>query len=43
VEYPPSLIFDVQRKQMRAPQPSPAAPRKKMDFEDRLLQMEQMF
>jgi uncharacterized protein (TIGR02231 family) len=39
VEYPPSLVLDVQRKQMRAPQPSPAAPRK-MDFEDRLIQME---
>jgi uncharacterized protein (TIGR02231 family) len=39
VEYPPSLVLDVQRKQMRAPAPSPAAPRK-MDFEDRLIQME---
>jgi len=39
VEYPPSLVLDVQRKQMRAPHPSPAAPRK-MDFEDRIIQME---
>ncbi len=41
VEYPPSLIFDVQRKQMRSPAPRPSAPRK-IDFEERLIQMEQM-
>lgn len=47
VEYPPSLIFDVRRKQqMEAPSPSPAAapPRpRKMDFEERLIQIEQQF
>ena len=49
VEYPQSLIFDVHRKQMRPPAHSPAspspahAPRRKMDFEERLIQMEQMF
>lgn len=45
VEYPPSLIFDVQRKQMRSPSPSPGspAPRQKVDFEERLMQIEQMF
>ncbi len=49
VDYPSSLILDVRRKQMReapaspSPSPSPAAPApapKKMDFEDRILQME---
>lgn len=40
VEYPPSLVFDVQRKQMQSPpSPSPARPRK-MDFEERLIQIE---
>ena len=41
VEYPPSLVLDVRRKQMREPKPSPAAPAKKMDFEDRIIQIEQ--
>ncbi|MRG93064.1 mucoidy inhibitor MuiA family protein [Polyangium spumosum] len=42
VEYPPSLVFDVRRKQqMRPPSPSPAAPRQKMDFEERLIDIEQ--
>ncbi|MEO7328462.1 MAG: DUF4139 domain-containing protein [Minicystis sp.] len=41
VDYPPSLVLDVRRKQMqRSPSPSPAAPRK-MDFEERLIQIEQ--
>jgi hypothetical protein len=42
VEYPQSLIFDVHLKQ-RTPSPSPVAPRPKMDFEDRLMQMEKLF
>lgn len=42
VEYPPSLVIDVRRKQMRPPSPSPAAPRK-IDFEDRLIEIEQSF
>jgi uncharacterized protein (TIGR02231 family) len=43
VEYPPSLIFDVRRKQMHAPAPSPAHPARKMDFEERLINIEQQF
>lgn len=49
VEYPPTLIFDVRRKQMHAPAPSPASPMsprpapRKMDFEERLIQMESQF
>lgn len=43
VEYPPSLILDVQRRRMHAPpSPSPAAPMKKPDLEDKIMQMEQM-
>lgn len=43
VEYPPSLVFDVRRKQMNMPpSPSPAKARK-MDFEERIIQMEQGF
>lgn len=45
VEYPPSLVFDVRRKHMRSPSspsPSPAAA-PAQDFEERILQMEQMF
>ncbi len=50
VDYPPSLVLDVRRKQMRAPSPSPAdadapaparAPAPKLDFEERILEMEQ--
>jgi hypothetical protein len=43
VEYPPSLVLDVRRKQMQAPpSPSPArAP--KMDFEEQLIQIEKQF
>jgi uncharacterized protein (TIGR02231 family) len=49
VEYPPSLVLDVRRKQMQmpsspSPSPSPSAsppkPRK-MDFEEQLIQIEQ--
>jgi uncharacterized protein (TIGR02231 family) len=41
VEYPPSLVLDVRRKQMSRPaSPSPAAPRK-MDFEEKLMHIEQ--
>lgn len=43
VDYPPTLVFDVRRKQMHAPRPSPAAPARKMDFEDRIIQMESNF
>ncbi len=43
VEYPPSLVFDVRRKQMQMPpSPSPAKPRK-MDFEERLMHIEEQF
>ena len=47
VEYPPSLVLDVRRKQMEmpaSPSPSPSAspPKsRKMDFEERLIQIEQ--
>ena len=45
VEYPPSLVFDVRRKQMQAPpSPSPSSPSppraRKMDFEEKLIQIE---
>lgn len=47
VEYPPSLVFDVRRKQMAAPpSPSPSSPSasppraRKMDFEEKLIQIE---
>jgi len=52
VDYPSSLILDVRRKEMReaprsfSPSPSPAAPHapmKKMDMEDRILQIEKQF
>jgi uncharacterized protein (TIGR02231 family) len=49
VEYPPTLIFDVRRKQMHHPAPSPASPMsprpapRKMDFEERIIQMESNF
>ncbi|MDI1435752.1 mucoidy inhibitor MuiA family protein [Polyangium sorediatum] len=44
VEYPPSLVFDVRRKQMQSPpSPSPAAPKRKIDFEERLIDIEQQF
>jgi uncharacterized protein (TIGR02231 family) len=43
VEYPPSLVLDVRRKQMQMPpSPSPARPRK-MDFEEQLIQIEKQF
>lgn len=43
VEYPPSLVLDVRRKQMQMPpSPSPAKPRE-VDFEEKLMQIEQMF
>jgi len=43
VDYPPSLVFDVQRKQRSMPPPSPSAPRpaRKYDFEDQIPQLEQ--
>ena len=43
VDYPPSLVLDVRRKKMQTPaSPSPAtAP--KMDFEERLIQIEKQF
>ncbi len=42
VDYPPSLVFDVQRKQRSMPPPSPSAPRPppKYDFEDHIPQLE---
>jgi uncharacterized protein (TIGR02231 family) len=43
VDYPPTLVFDVRRKNMHAPRPSPASPARKMDFEDRIIQMESNF
>jgi uncharacterized protein (TIGR02231 family) len=43
VDYPPTLIFDVRRKKMHMPAPSPARPAPKMDFEDRIIQMESNF
>ncbi|MBK9260948.1 MAG: DUF4139 domain-containing protein [Polyangiaceae bacterium] len=48
VEYPPTLVLDVRRKQMRAPAPSPASPAsrpapRKMDFEERLIDIESQF
>ena len=44
VEYPPSLVLDVKRKQAQEPaSPSPAAPRRKIDFEDRLIDLEAAF
>ena len=46
VEYPPSLVLDVKRKQMQKraapPSPSPAAPAR-MDFEEKLIQIESAF
>lgn len=43
VDYPPTLIFDVRRKQMHAPAPSPARPARKMDFDEQLINIESMF
>lgn len=43
VEYPPTLIFDVRRKQMHAPAPSPARPARKIDFDEKLINIESMF
>jgi uncharacterized protein (TIGR02231 family) len=44
VEYPPSLVFDVRRKQMQMPHsPSPAAAPRKMDFEERIIEIEKQF
>lgn len=43
VDYPPTLIFDVRRKKMHMPAPSPARPAPKIDFEDRIIQMESNF
>jgi hypothetical protein len=45
VDYPPSLMFDVRRKKMEAPaSPSPAAaPRRKIDFEERIIDLENQF
>lgn len=41
VDYPSTLILDVRRKKMVPPSPSPSAPRpKRMDFEDKILEME---
>ena len=46
VEYPPSLVLDVRRKQMQMPSPSPSSPSsappkaRKMDFEEKLIQIE---
>lgn len=46
VDYPPSLVFDVKRKRREAPAPAAApgmpAPRKQLDFEDRIPDLEQM-
>jgi uncharacterized protein (TIGR02231 family) len=43
VDYPPTLIFDVRRKQMHMPAPSPARPAPKMNFEDRIIDLESNF
>lgn len=45
VDYPPSLVLDVRRKQQaeKAAAPGRAAPRRKLDFEERLIQMENEF
>jgi uncharacterized protein (TIGR02231 family) len=47
VEYPPSLVLDVRRKQLASPPPapSPSSPSKarKMDFEEKLIQIENQF
>lgn len=44
VDYPPSLVFDVKRKQMQEPaSPARAAPKRKLDFEERLIEMESQF
>ena len=46
VEYPPSLVLDVRRKKMAAPpaSPSPSPSRApKMDFEEKLIQIENQF
>ncbi len=43
VDYPPTLIFDVRRKQMHAPAPSPARPARKIDFDEQLINIESMF
>ncbi|MCY1061542.1 mucoidy inhibitor MuiA family protein [Nannocystis sp. SCPEA4] len=47
VDYPPSLVLDVKRKQAQEPaSPSPASPspaKRKMDFEDRLVDLEAAF
>ena len=44
VDYPPSLVLDVRRKQMEAPSPSPSSPSpprpRKMDFEEQIIQIE---
>lgn len=45
VDYPPSLVLDVKRKQ-QLQKPSPAAPgaaRRKIDFEERLIDLESAF
>jgi uncharacterized protein (TIGR02231 family) len=42
IDYPPSLVLDVQRRRSQPPAPSPAAaPPKKYDIEDRIHDMEQ--
>jgi uncharacterized protein (TIGR02231 family) len=47
VDYPPTLVLDVQRRERAAPpaSPSPSAPMKarKMDFEEKLIQIENQF
>ncbi|MDC0667952.1 mucoidy inhibitor MuiA family protein [Nannocystis radixulma] len=47
VDYPPSLVLDVKRKQAQEPaSPSPASPspaKRKIDFEDRLVDLEAAF
>jgi uncharacterized protein (TIGR02231 family) len=49
VEYPPSLVLDVRRKEMQAPpspspsSPSASPPKRKMDFEEQVIQLEKQF
>jgi hypothetical protein len=44
IDYPPSLVLDVQRRRSQPDAPSPAAsPSKAYDLEDRIHDMEQAF
>ena len=43
IDYPPSLVFDVQRRRSQPDAPSPAAAPRKYNLEDRIHDMEQAF